>query len=140
MITDFSTKLAAFALLVQTQQVEMRHKQNLACQANLDQCKTTIKNGKKFAKVDIGTSGRYMVEVETGNIFGIKGYGQVHKGHFYGTLETTSEYYWGEYYPRKIAGEPLPQGRGRSYSCPGLTFAPKPANIDAIADGTPGFE
>lgn len=58
---------------------------------------TRIVPGKKYAKVDVGTSGKYMVDMATGIIYGIKGYGQVHKGHRYGTLDTISEYYWGGY-------------------------------------------
>ena len=41
---------------------------------------------KKYTKVDIGTSGRFMVVNETGEIYGIKAYGVIHRGHFYGTL------------------------------------------------------
>ena len=48
-----------------------------------------------------GWSGKYMVENSTREIFGIKGYGKVHKGHRYGTLETISKFYWGEYTPHR---------------------------------------
>jgi hypothetical protein len=41
----------------------------------------------KYIKIDAGTSGKYMVEVATGNIYGIKAYGVVHKGRFYGNIE-----------------------------------------------------
>jgi hypothetical protein len=53
--------------------------------------------GKKYTKVDVGSSGKYMVVNETGEIFGIKAYGVIHKGHRYGTLDTIHAYYWGEY-------------------------------------------
>jgi hypothetical protein len=43
-----------------------------------------------------------MIDNETGEIFGIKGYGVVHKGHRYGTLATADQWYWGEYGPRKV--------------------------------------
>ena len=56
-----------------------------------------IKLGRKYANVDVGMSGRYMVELATGNIYGIKGYGVIHRGHHYGTLDTINEYEWGEY-------------------------------------------
>lgn len=125
MNANFFQNLEAFAKMLEAHQIERLKAQNLACQANLDNCKVHIKNGKKFVKVDVGTSGKYMVEVETQNIFGIKGYGVVHRGHFYGTLETINDYNWGEYYPRKIVGEPLPEGKTGG-NCPGLTFAPKP--------------
>ena len=53
-------------------------------------------------KVDVGNSGKYMVDAE-GNIFGIKAYGVIHRGHSYGTLDTIEDYNWGGYvgYKRK---------------------------------------
>lgn len=60
-------------------------------------CEVSVKMGKKFAKVDVGSSGRYMVDLETGEIYGIKGYGVVHRGHRYGTLETIQDWNWGQY-------------------------------------------
>jgi hypothetical protein len=52
--------------------------------------------GKKYTKIDVGRSGKYMVTSE-GEIFGIKAYGVIHKGHQYGTLDTVDAYYWGDY-------------------------------------------
>jgi hypothetical protein len=64
--------------------------------------------GPKCTKVDIGPehnmSGKYMIENATGVIYGIKGYGKVHKGHMYGTLDTAGEWYWGGYTGERIAG------------------------------------
>lgn len=56
-----------------------------------------IKMGRKYANVDVGESGKYMVELSTGNIYGIKAYGVIHRGHFYGTLDTINEYDWSGY-------------------------------------------
>ena len=57
--------------------------------------------GPKYTKVDVGPehnmSGKYMIDNATGEIFGIKGYGRVHKGHPYGTLATVDDWYWGGY-------------------------------------------
>ena len=57
--------------------------------------------GKVTPKVDVGPphnmSGRYMIENATGVIYGIKGYGRVHKGHRYGTLATAGDWFWGGY-------------------------------------------
>ena len=47
-----------------------------------------VKPATKYTKIDIGGAGRFMVVNETGEIYGIKGYGVIHRGHFYGTLET----------------------------------------------------
>ena len=63
--------------------------------------RVAVKPGPVYTKVDIGPegnmSGKYMIENATGVIFGIKGYGKVHKGHRYGTLETVGSWYWGGY-------------------------------------------
>lgn len=67
---------------------------------NLDHQNTTvnIKPGKKYTKVNVGGSGKYMVVNETGEIFGIKAYGVIQRGHYYGTLETVDDYYWGRFH------------------------------------------
>ena len=57
----------------------------------------TIKLGRKYANVDVGSSGRYMVELATGAIYGIKGYGVIHRGHYYGTLDTIADWDWSDY-------------------------------------------
>jgi len=59
--------------------------------------RVSVVPGKKYTKVDVGGSGKYMVDNETGEIFGIKGYGKIHKGHRYGTLDTIKDWYWGGY-------------------------------------------
>ena len=63
--------------------------------------RVAVKPGPKYTKVDIGPegnmSGKYMIENATGVIYGIKGYGKVHKGHRYGTLATAGDWYWGGY-------------------------------------------
>lgn len=53
--------------------------------------------GRIYTKVDVGESGKYMVVNETGEIFGIKAYGVIHRGHRYGTLDTIGDYDWGGY-------------------------------------------
>ena len=56
-----------------------------------------IKMGRKYANVDVGESGKYMVELSTGNIYGIKAYGVIHRGHYFGTLDTINDYDWSGY-------------------------------------------
>jgi hypothetical protein len=115
-------KIAAFAKLVEEQQIQYLIGMGYKADSNFRNAKTQVLPGKKFAKVNIGDSGRYMVEMSTGNIFGTKGYGQVHRGHFYGTVDTINEYFWGEYYPERLAS-PLPK-QGSSF-IPKLTHAPE---------------
>jgi hypothetical protein len=93
-------KLQEFAALLEREQIEELKKRNLACESNILNIKVRIIPGKKYTKVDIGPSGRYMV-TEAGEIFGIKAYGVIHLGHQYGTLDTIADWYWGGYVGRK---------------------------------------
>jgi hypothetical protein len=43
--------------------------------------------GPKYTKLDVGTSGKFMIVNATGEIYGIKTYGRIHLGHYYGTLD-----------------------------------------------------
>lgn len=80
---------------------ERLQKQGLACQCNLDNVVAHSHIGNKYIRIDVGTSGRYMVDEEE-NIYGIKAYGVVNKGHYFGTLDTINNYYWGDYKAYKI--------------------------------------
>ena len=56
-----------------------------------------VKMGRKYANVDVGSSGKYMVELTTDRIYGVKAYGVIHRGHYYGTLDTIQEWNWSDY-------------------------------------------
>ena len=73
----------------------------LDCEANLLNAKATYKIKKKYTYIDIGSSGKYLIN-DNGEIYGIKAYGVINKGYFYGTLDTTSEFYWGDYTAKRI--------------------------------------
>jgi hypothetical protein len=124
-----SESLTKFAQRVEQEQIQRLQEQHSDCETNVKNAHTKIIAGSKYAKVDVGTSGKFMVEMATGNIFGIKSYGQVHKGHFYGTLDTIDEYFWGDYYPRHKTN-PTPAGK---YSIPKLTFAPSPVEMFPVS-------
>ena len=72
-------------------------KRNLGCEVNLKNAISHYHIAKKYTRVDIGDNGRYMVENETGNIYGIKAYGVIHRGHFFGNLNNIDNYFWGSY-------------------------------------------
>ena len=95
-------ELAAMILEQQRERIAARYSQ---WQADAEQVR--VVPGPKYTKIDHGPehnmSGFLMIENATGAIYGIKGYGKVHKGHYYGTLDTAHEWYWGEYGPRKLA-------------------------------------
>ena len=79
-------KIKAFAAAVEISELEGLKLHQVDCESNREGVKTSIKPGKKYTRVDVGTSGRYMID-EAGNIFGIKAYGVPHFGKRYGTLD-----------------------------------------------------
>lgn len=62
-----------------------------------DQYRVAVHVGPKYTRVDFGGSGKYMVVNATGEIFGIKAYGVIHRGHAYGTLATIDAWDWSDY-------------------------------------------
>ena len=89
--------LQKLAETIEKQQIERLKQDNLGCDANIHHSKVTVKQGKKYIKVDVGHSGKYMVEISTEKIYGIKAYGVIHRGHCYGTLDEIDQWYWGGY-------------------------------------------
>jgi hypothetical protein len=91
-------KLIALAELISRETRERRLKEWPDADEEIlsHDCEVKIIPGKKYTKIDVGRSGKYMVDAD-GNIFGIKAYGVIHRGHHYGTLDTIEEWYWGDY-------------------------------------------
>ena len=84
-----------FADRLHQEQVERIKRDYPALDAEAEAC-VSIHNGRKWSRVDVGMSGRYMID-KAGNIYGIKAYGVPHLDHKYGTLESIEQYYWGDY-------------------------------------------
>jgi hypothetical protein len=97
-------KLNTLAELIQVQ-TELRYiREGCDGEVHKPNYQVKIVPGRKYTKIDVGNSGHLMVENETGMIYGIKAYGVIHRGHYYGTLDTISDWSWGEYHPfRRIA-------------------------------------
>lgn len=94
--------LERLANMIETQTLEHLHKHGIMhCDSD---AKVKIRPGNKYTKIDVGTSGKYMID-DDGNIYGIKGYGQIHRRHYYGTLETIENYYWGDYTAQRKSNE-----------------------------------
>jgi dsDNA-specific endonuclease/ATPase MutS2 len=94
-------KIQALADLIQTQQRERMKEDGFTYDFSRN-TQTKVVPGKKYTKINVGDSGKYMVVNETGEIFGIKAYGVIHRGHQYGTLDTINQYNWGGYTALKI--------------------------------------
>lgn len=99
MMNEFDAKLEAFRAKVEADQRARYIAEYGQDKFHVHEMHTVakIKLGGKYAKVDVGTSGKYMVEMDTGRIFGIKAYGVIHRGHQYGDLDTIANYDWGGY-------------------------------------------
>lgn len=106
-VSPFMSKVKALAEMVQRDSIAQLVIDNVSCEENIKNCNTTIKTGRDYTKIDVGHSGMLMIENDTGKIYGIKSYGQVHKGHYYGTLDTISDYYWGHHYPMRKENVPV---------------------------------
>lgn len=96
--TELLDELAA---LITLQQLEEHTRLGYDYPGQEAQATARIVAGKKYTKIDVGSSGKYMVD-ETGAIFGIKGYGVIHRGHRYGTLATIHEWDWSGYVAIKL--------------------------------------
>lgn len=92
-------KIIKFAELLEDETKQRLKEKGLDCEVNIMNAKVTVVPGKKYTKVDIGRSGRFMIDGE--DIYGIKAYGVIHRGHYYGNLDTINEYFWGNYFPVK---------------------------------------
>ena len=88
-------KIEKLAKIIENQQIQVLKERNSYCEAK----KVKIVSGRKYTKIDVGNSGFIMIENSSGNIFGIKAYGVVHKGLSYGNLDTINNYFWGNFYP-----------------------------------------
>jgi len=100
--TERTKLIEALAALIITQTITRLCEQELDCDCNLDSARNVvIKKGKKYTKIDQDGSGKFMI-TEDGEIFGIKGYGKIHKGHHYGNITDTSGYFWGDYRPQTV--------------------------------------
>jgi hypothetical protein len=98
------TRLAKLERLANkiTEQTQQRLKADgLGCETNLNNAIASVKPGNKYTKIDVGSSGKYIIDAD-GNIFGIKAYGVIHRGHHYGNLDTIDAYFWGNFTAHKI--------------------------------------
>lgn len=90
-------KLEALRAMLQAQQFARLAGEGLNVEQHRLNYIASVKLGSKYAKVDLGGSGLYMVDVNTGEIFGVKAYGVINRSHRYGTLDTINSFNWGFY-------------------------------------------
>jgi hypothetical protein len=99
---DIGKALEAFRAKVEADQIARCIADKFDVDLHLPNLLAVLKIGKKYAKVDVGHSGRYMVDMETREIYGIKAYGVIHRGHHYGNLDTIEAYHWGNYTAQRL--------------------------------------
>jgi hypothetical protein len=97
--SQLQDKLQRLADLISVQ-TELRFiREGMTHEVHKPSFEVRIVPGRKYTKLDVGRSGKYMVDNATEEIFGIKAYGVIHKGHRYGTLDHIENWYWGGYSP-----------------------------------------
>lgn len=99
-MNDLERKLAVFAALLEQQQrnrFAVEFPGPMLAERMQHACAVSVKLGSKWARVDVGTSGKYMVNLATNEIVGIKAYGVPHPGHKFGTLDTVQDWDWSGY-------------------------------------------
>jgi hypothetical protein len=87
---------------ITSQTKETLKAKQLDCEVNLLNAKATYIIKNKYTYINIGGSGRYLVDNKTNEIYGIKAYGVINKSQFYGTLDTIDDYFWGDFKAYKI--------------------------------------
>jgi len=92
---EFKDKVAALVALIQRDHDAYMTASGYAGQ--IPSYQVHSHDGNKYTRVDVGDSGKYMVVNATGEIFAIKAYGVIHRGHAFGTLDTINEWHWGGY-------------------------------------------
>jgi hypothetical protein len=99
---DLSNKVERFAALLESDHIKYLIRSDLACSYNISDGEVKIIPGKKYTKVDIGHSGRYMIDGDS--IYGIKAYGVINRVRYYGKLDDIENYFWGNYFPKEELG------------------------------------
>jgi hypothetical protein len=94
---DISTKLETLRRTIEEQQRARLVADGMSSLLLGSHYTGSIKMGRKYANIDFGGSGKYMVDLATGEIFGIKAYGVIHRGHRFGTLDTIEAWDWSNY-------------------------------------------
>ena len=98
----FEEKVQTFAKRLEDETIKRLHDRNLDCEPNINNSRVNTKWGNKYIKVDNATSGRFMIDIKTGDIYGIRAYGQINKKHHFGNLDTIDEWAWGDYSPIRL--------------------------------------
>ena len=86
----------------------MLESQDVGCTSQGDVVE--VESGRKFDKVYIRTKGagqplgRYMVDRNSWEIYGIKSWAQINPRRIYGTLDSVKQYDWSTYYATPRAG------------------------------------
>lgn len=93
--------LAALVLVQQKGRLEREGSPNAAELLTVE-----IVPGHKYTKIDYGQApylhGFLMIEHATGAVWGVKGYGRAHTGHYYGNIEEIDRWDWGGHTPRHL--------------------------------------
>ena len=115
---EVTAALINFSARLEKETIERLHADYLACPANIENARVTVKPGRKYAKVIVGSGVRYFISLTTGNIYASAGRNAPNRNRFFGTLWTVDDFNWGEYEARAKPGtnwEMVPVAGGSGY-------------------------
>jgi len=77
----FDEKVERFAQVFEKQQRDRIRRDHPGLIGTSDTYRSNVTRAAKYTRVDFNGSGHYMVDNATGEIFGIKGHGRIHRGY-----------------------------------------------------------
>jgi hypothetical protein len=105
--------LSDLAFLIQKETIARLIADKLDCPANIENARVTIVQGRKYAKIIVGSSVRYFVKLtggdmvhraEMGTIYASASRNAPNFNRSFGTVFDMNDFTWGEYEPRAKLG------------------------------------
>jgi len=94
---EVTAALINFSARIEKETIERLHADGLSCQANIDNARVTVKPGRKYAKIVVGSGVRYFVRKSDGVIFASVSRNAPNCNRSFGTLWTVDDFNWGAY-------------------------------------------
>jgi hypothetical protein len=73
----------------------------------------TAEYRQKYVLIKVAKQSNYMIEKETGRIFGTKAYDTINRVRPYKTLDDVDDYYWGDYHPQLLSTRRIAKGKAQ---------------------------
>lgn len=95
-IPELHAKIEAFAALLEQEQNQQLKWDGEDCGFRRFEAVPIAMDDLRVTQINVGALRRFVVRHTTGEIYDVE-------GHRYGTLETIFDYWWGGFYPKRLA-------------------------------------